>query len=292
MVKGLTFFHNLTVADKKWSRVSTRAAAVAHHRLVRKLCFVVAGSILVTASPGAPQVIETLSSDRETSVVSWIGGSNHVPAKLYGSLAHSHGRNEHWLIAHAAGRLRRIESSLSAPQPTRYSIRSASMPVEPNINLIPLPPDTPPVFTDDPLVAGVTVVQALHITELRLAVNQVRVVAGLPAASWDEAIAPGGQIKAAHILELRARLNDARTHLNLPAASYSDPPPSIDGGIRAAHVQELRDCIKEMLSTTTNADSTTARLDPINRTGGGGEDPLSRNFNWSVPLVGLQGIRT
>ena len=32
-----------------------------------------------------------------------------------------------------------------------------------------------------------------------------------------------------------------------------------------------------------------ARLDPANRTGGGGEDPLSRNFNWSLPLVGLQG---
>jgi len=32
-----------------------------------------------------------------------------------------------------------------------------------------------------------------------------------------------------------------------------------------------------------------ARLDPMNRTGGSGEDPLSRNFNWSVGLVGLSG---
>ena len=32
-----------------------------------------------------------------------------------------------------------------------------------------------------------------------------------------------------------------------------------------------------------------ARLDPLNRTGGAGEDPLSRNFNWSLPLVGLPG---
>ena len=32
-----------------------------------------------------------------------------------------------------------------------------------------------------------------------------------------------------------------------------------------------------------------ARLDPINRTGGGGEDPLSRNFNWNLPLVSLPG---
>ena len=32
-----------------------------------------------------------------------------------------------------------------------------------------------------------------------------------------------------------------------------------------------------------------ARLDPMNRTGGGGEDPLSRNYNWNLPLIGLPG---
>ena len=32
-----------------------------------------------------------------------------------------------------------------------------------------------------------------------------------------------------------------------------------------------------------------ARLDPRNRTGTGGEDLLSNNFNWSLPLVGLRG---
>ena len=32
-----------------------------------------------------------------------------------------------------------------------------------------------------------------------------------------------------------------------------------------------------------------ARLDPANQTGGGGENPLSRNYNWNVPLVSLPG---
>jgi len=32
-----------------------------------------------------------------------------------------------------------------------------------------------------------------------------------------------------------------------------------------------------------------ALLDPLNRTGGAGENPLSRNFNFSVPLLGLPG---
>jgi hypothetical protein len=32
-----------------------------------------------------------------------------------------------------------------------------------------------------------------------------------------------------------------------------------------------------------------ARLDPLNQTGGSGENPLSRNFNWTLPLVNLPG---
>lgn len=48
--------------------------------------------------------------------------------------------------------------------------------------------------------------------------------------------------------------------------------------------------------TTTSAavhlnavDFTAARLDPSNRTGAGGVDFYSRNFNWSLPLVSLPG---
>ncbi len=37
------------------------------------------------------------------------------------------------------------------------------------------------------------------------------------------------------------------------------------------------------------SDFAMARLDPHNRTGTGGEDLLSNNFNWSLPLVGLNG---
>jgi YD repeat-containing protein len=36
-------------------------------------------------------------------------------------------------------------------------------------------------------------------------------------------------------------------------------------------------------------DTATARLDPMNATGGGDENPLSRNFNWTLPLVQLPG---
>ncbi|HEX7774675.1 MAG TPA: Ig-like domain-containing protein, partial [Pyrinomonadaceae bacterium] len=35
--------------------------------------------------------------------------------------------------------------------------------------------------------------------------------------------------------------------------------------------------------------SLVSRLDPLNGTGGGGENPLSRNYNWSLPLLNLPG---
>ena len=42
-------------------------------------------------------------------------------------------------------------------------------------------------------------------------------------------------------------------------------------------------------STPPTDNFSNARIDPINRTGQPGEDLFSRNFNWSVPLIGLAG---
>jgi YD repeat-containing protein len=46
---------------------------------------------------------------------------------------------------------------------------------------------------------------------------------------------------------------------------------------------------KFFLNVEASTDSASARLEPQNQTGGEGEDPLSRNFNWSVPLLSLPG---
>jgi len=47
----------------------------------------------------------------------------------------------------------------------------------------PVTPPFDPVFTDDPLSAGVNI-RAIHITELRNAINQARVRAGIGNATW------------------------------------------------------------------------------------------------------------
>lgn len=110
------------------------------------------------------------------------------------------------------------------------------------------PQSGPPVFTDDPLVPGVTIIKAVHITELRTTVNQVRSRASLAAANWAESVSPGGFIKAAHIVELRTRLDEARAALGLSAASYTDPALSAGNTVKAAHVQELRQRVTEALT--------------------------------------------
>lgn len=97
-------------------------------------------------------------------------------------------------------------------------------------------------FTDDPAIAGTTRVKATHMTELRLAVNALRTVAGLGTMSFTApAPATGAVIRSATLLELRAAADAARSALGLSAVSYTDPSPSI---IKAVHVQQLRNSVQ------------------------------------------------
>lgn len=55
-------------------------------------------------------------------------------------------------------------------------------------------------------------------------------------------------------------------------------------------IRVLLSSLLAVLSVSVVSGATSVeRLDPTNRTGGGGDDPLSRNFNWSLPLVNLPG---
>jgi RHS repeat-associated protein len=115
-----------------------------------------------------------------------------------------------------------------------------------------LPQSSPPVFTDDPLVAGTTNIKAVHITELRDAVNQLRARAALSAATWTDTTIAGNLIKAVHIVELRTALDEARSALGLSNPAYTDPTLTAGSTtIKAAHVQELRDRVKTAWTTAS-----------------------------------------
>ncbi len=105
---------------------------------------------------------------------------------------------------------------------------------------------TTTIFTDDPLVAGTTLVKSAHISELRTAVNAVRALAGIGAGSYTDPTLTVGVtlVKAAHINDLRAALDAARSALALSALSYGE---TVTGGttpVKATHVSELRNGVK------------------------------------------------
>jgi len=101
-------------------------------------------------------------------------------------------------------------------------------------------------FTDDPLIAGSTTVKAVHVTELRQAVNAMRATAGLGATSFTDAELTGGvPVKAVHVQELRTALSQARTALGLTAIAYTDPTLTVGTTLlKAVHFQELRSGVK------------------------------------------------
>ncbi len=97
-------------------------------------------------------------------------------------------------------------------------------------------------------MAGVTVIKAVHITELRAAVNQARARASLAAATWTDSSLSGVQVKAVHVNELRARLAEARAALGLAVASYTDPSLNAGTVVKAVHITELRQRVTEAIT--------------------------------------------
>ncbi|MDX6500664.1 MAG: hypothetical protein QOG23_3924 [Blastocatellia bacterium] len=97
-----------------------------------------------------------------------------------------------------------------------------------------------PALHDNPLnpnYSGETTVQARHITELRDAINALRVHMGMSPYSWQYSATTQDWVTADPILEMRVALNQA---LGAP------PAPGYAAGlaqgfpIRAVHIQELR----------------------------------------------------
>ena len=98
------------------------------------------------------------------------------------------------------------------------------------------------IFTDDPLTAGVTI-KAVHLAELRTAVNAVRALAGLGIGSYTDPASPGIVIRAVHITELRSQLDAALGPLGFATGGYTDA--SLTGVVvKAIHFQEIRNRVK------------------------------------------------
>jgi uncharacterized delta-60 repeat protein len=108
---------------------------------------------------------------------------------------------------------------------------------------------TPLAFTDDPLVAGVTPLRAIHIVELRARVNALRQRFGLVAIGWTDQSLAGVPARALHILELQNALLQAfdaalAQGIVAPRPIFADAPLGPGLPIRALHVQQLRAAVQ------------------------------------------------
>jgi hypothetical protein len=107
-------------------------------------------------------------------------------------------------------------------------------------------------FTDDPVAIPGTLIKAVHITELRTAVNAVRASAGLPAyTTWaiGSGALPTQKSSSRDITELRNALNEALDRLvvldwGLGRPLYDDPLLAPAFPVRRTHIQQLRDRVK------------------------------------------------
>jgi hypothetical protein len=102
------------------------------------------------------------------------------------------------------------------------------------------------VFTDDPVVAGVTTAITAHITELRSAVDAVRTLAGMGSGTYTDPTLTSETtpIKATHINDLRSALDAARASLSLPSIGYGETVSAGSTTMGATHITELRSGVK------------------------------------------------
>jgi predicted outer membrane repeat protein len=98
------------------------------------------------------------------------------------------------------------------------------------------------IMFSDASLAG-TLIRAVHLNELRTAINALRVAAGLDATAFTNGTVSLGstRIRRLHLVELRAALNVVRSALGLTTLVYTDPTLTAGATpIKAVHVTELR----------------------------------------------------
>jgi hypothetical protein len=200
---------------------------------------VVTGSVQVMVGPAAPSSLSAIAVSTTQVNLSWAG----VPGA------------EHYEIlrATAAGSLTPIGTSfttsftdLDVVANTSYLYRVRTVDASSRLSPVSAPEvATTVVFTNDPLAAGVTTIKAVHVTELRQAVNSLRALAGLGAFSFTDAtLTPATPVKALHVAQLRDAVAPARAALSLPAVDPGSPVVAGTTIVAAIHFEQMRAAVK------------------------------------------------
>ena len=100
-------------------------------------------------------------------------------------------------------------------------------------------------FTGPPPMPITSPIREVHITELRVYVDSLRLRCGLDLFPWTDAeiVRNVTPVKALHVNELRGALSGAYEACDTAAPLWSDRAPASGVPIRAAHFAELRDAV-------------------------------------------------
>jgi hypothetical protein len=103
-------------------------------------------------------------------------------------------------------------------------------------------------FVDDPLIANSTPIKAIHLTELRLAIDQARARRALSTTAWvDPVIVPGlTSVKAVHVTQMRTALSEAYAAAGRTPPTFSDSLVAGQSPVRATHIADLRAAVRSL----------------------------------------------
>lgn len=107
-------------------------------------------------------------------------------------------------------------------------------------------------WTDDPVVAGVTPIRVVHVSELRAAINCNRRAAGLSNYTWTDSITTSTPIRAIHISEMRDALAGLFPIKGLTLPNWTKragSPPTASTPIYADDITDLRRWVNQYENT-------------------------------------------
>jgi hypothetical protein len=202
----------------------------------------VSGSAKVTVIPPAPSAFVARPAASTSVLLEWAFGGTadqfEIERFIPGSGTVQGGSYESVATIDGGSARSYLHSGLPTGKAYVYRVRavmsdgSRSDPSLPDLTIARL-------FTDDPLIPRKTEFAAVHVAELRAAVDAVRALApAIGAGSYTTTADRGWPITWATIEDLRNALNGGRSTIGLPLASFTSRPS--DGIIRGVYVSELR----------------------------------------------------
>ncbi len=226
-------------SDSEISATAPVGATTGPIAVVKDGCGTATSSTSFTITLERPENVATSAPTATSIVITWSGvsGADHY------EIFRSPGLGPYVLAGTSAG-TSFPDAGLSPNTSYLYIVRAIDGAGNPGADS---DPDlgTTIVFIDDMLLAGVTIIQAVHWTQVRTGVNALRAAAGLAPASFTDSSPAGIAVKEAHLTELRAAIDPGLAALGLPSIPYTDP--AVTTGVttvKAAHLQEIRAAVR------------------------------------------------